>query len=289
MAKLLLTAVALPAAVAMSRINPLDKKWQLDPAHGPIFESEWKHPEKKDGWYHAHNALRYEVEQMKRVLKHLKNRKLLAWEKNSIATWWAAHSESIHAHHHSEDEIMTPFIETRVKYPRKLTTDHTGLVAQLDKIDALIRGGIDTATQLRAEWGTYERILKPHLREEECVGLPLLRAYFTPAEVKPKIDQIIDKDPPLALGSFIFAMGGEAPLKEFMAQEGIPFFVWYIVFKPGWQDYIHKVACHIDALLSGTPPPPPPMDFTPLLKLLGLAGAAYGAYRFYCAKKAKTA
>lgn len=55
------------------------------------------------------------------------------------------------------------------------------------------------------------------------------------------------------------------------------------------QDYMNKVYCHIEALLSGTPPPAPPMDFTPLLKLLCLAGAAYGAYRYYGAKKAKTA
>lgn len=287
MAKVLL-AVALPAAVGMSRVNPFSKKWQADPAHDPIHESEWEHPEEKDGWYQAHNALRHEVQDMKGVLKHLKNRKLLAWEKESISTWWAAHLEIIHAHHHSEDEIFTPFIETRVKYPKKLTTDHVGLVAQLDKIDALIRGGFDTAAQLRAEWGTYERILKPHLREEELIGLPLLRAYFTPAEVKPEVDKIIAKDPPLALGSFIRTMGGEGPTRDFMAQEGIPFFVWYIAFKPGYQDYMNKVYCHIEALLSGTPPPAPPMDFTPLLKLLCLAGAAYGAYRYY-AKKAKLA
>lgn len=284
MAKLLLAAVAVPAAVAMSRVNPLSKKWQVDPAHGPVHESEWGHPEEKDGWYLAHNALRDEVQDMKDVLKHLKNRKLLPWEKESIATWWAAHLATIHAHHHSEDEIFTPFIETRVKYPRKLTTDHVGLVAQLNKMDALIRGGFNTATKLRAEWSTYERILKPHLREEELVGLPLLRAYFTPADVKPQVDKIIAKDPPLALGGFIRSMGGEGPARDFMAQEGIPFFVWYLVFKPGYQDYMAKVYCHIEALLSGTPPPPPPMDFTPLLKLLCLAGVAYGAYHYYTKK-----
>jgi len=258
----------------MSRVNPTSRKYQLTEEFGPDKEKEWAYPEHQDGWMHAHNSLRHEISDMKAVLAKLKGRKLEAWEVASITAWWKSHLVCIHAHHKNEDDIFTPFLSTRIKYPDKLTTAHVALVEMLDEMDAYIMGGFETASTLRAKWSKYESFMKPHLREEELVGLPLARAYFTPAEIAPKVQEIIAKEPPIGMGSFIRTMGGEAGIKAFMAQEGIPFFVWHIQFKGAYNKYLNEVYVHIEALLSGMPPPPPPTDFTPLLAIAAVCGVA---------------
>ena len=40
-------------------------------------------------------------------------------------------------------------------------------------------------------WRRYKAIMFPHLHEEEQVSLPLMRAYFTPAEVAPMVQRIL--------------------------------------------------------------------------------------------------
>ena len=42
--------------------------------------------------------------------------------------------------------------------------------------------------------------------------------------------------------------------EEFMPQEGIPFFVWYLDFKGKYEHYITEVKSQIDGLMSGEPP-----------------------------------
>jgi len=43
----------------------------------------------------------------------------------------------------------------------------------------------------------FEADMLPHLKHEEDGCLPLMRAYFTKADLEPKIKEIIEKDPPV--------------------------------------------------------------------------------------------
>ena len=55
-----------------------------------------------------------------------------------------------------------------------------------DKIDAILK-----------DFFIYESDMLPHLKQEEDQCLPLLRAYFTPEEVAPKIKKLLEMVPRL--------------------------------------------------------------------------------------------
>jgi len=123
-------------------------------------------------------------------------------------------------------------------------------------------------------------MMLPHLHEEEAVALPLLRAYFTPAEVGKLVQDILGNAPPVALGSFLYFMGGtRQACAKFMENEGIPFFVWYIAFKGHLQVYHERMGRHHDALLSGVPPVASGPSALGLVITLGLVAATVVATR----------
>jgi len=130
------------------------------------------------------------------------------------------------------------------------------LVAAMDAIAEAIRAlkAGDTLDSLSTLWLHYESIMLPHLHEEEQVGLPLARAYFTPQEIDKLVGQILAKSDPVSLGSFVHVMGHKKEAKEFMRENGIPGFVWHIPgkgFKALRTLYRVKMQSHIDSLLAG--------------------------------------
>jgi hypothetical protein len=93
----------------------------------------------------------------------------------------------------------------------------------------------------------------PHLLEEEKIGLPLARAYFTRKEFSKIVSAIMKKATPIELGAFIHTMGEHSFRREFMPQEGIPFFVWFLVMKRCLNAYVKRCHVHLVALESGVP------------------------------------
>ena len=91
--------------------------------------------------------------------------------------------------------------------------------------------------------------------------IPLMRAFFFHKEIGKLVQGIISS--PTAskeeLGAFIYFMGPHKFRKQFMKQEGIPFFVWWVGgFSTKFNYYSTEVASQVDALKSGTPSPPKP-------------------------------
>ena len=274
--------------------DPTEPKWgvKLD-TFPPNKESAWAYPPEEDGWTHSHNALRMELAAFAEALEAMLERgaEPADWELHAIKKWWGVHEETVHAHHHSEDEIMNPFLRTRIKLPEKLEADHVELVRIVDELSALIsnlKSGASSISQIQdlaALWKEYDQTMRPHLLEEEAVGLPLFRAYFTPKEAQPQVMKIVEKDPRGAMGSFIFCMGEDKFRTEFMKQHGIPFFVWYIDFRSKFLYYKNEIAALVDALTEGKPPAPPPATtgFTSFAIILGVAtaltAAAYAIYK----------
>merc|ERR1711998_509924 len=116
----------------------------------------------------------------------------------------------------------------------------------------------DTLEGLGALWARYESIMLPHLFEEESVGLPLARAYFTPAEIEKVTSTFLKNGDPVSLGSFVHVMGHKSDAKVFMRENGIPGFVWHLPgqgFKALRTLYRQKMQVHIDSLLAGEPVP----------------------------------
>lgn len=139
-----------------------------------------------------------------------------------------------------------------------MPVDHVELVAAMDAIAAAVsalKAG-DSLEGLRPLWLHYESLMLPHLFEEEQVGLPLARAYFSPAEIEKITSQILAKSDPVSLGSFVHVMGHKKDAQLFMRENAIPPFVWHLPgkgFKSLRTLYRNKMQAHIDSLLAGEP------------------------------------
>jgi len=245
------------------RVDTSALAYQADANFKPDKEHLWTAPAEHDGWVHAHNALRFEIGEMKRVLAALSSEggsgtKLAQWQLDAVQAWWAGHERHVHEHHSNEDEIMNPVLRARINYPEKLEADHVALVEAMDAVGAAIKvltvgGTLDSVVPL---WGAYEAIMLPHLFEEEQVGLPLARAYFTPQEIDAVTQQFLKKGDPVSLGAFVHTMGHKKDAKLFMRENGIPPFVWHLPgkgFKSLRTLYRVKMQAHIDSLLAGEP------------------------------------
>ena len=86
--------------------------------------------------------------------------------------------------------------------------DHKGLEKVMDKLAEMMRnvkeGGY--VADLLAQMVVYEELSLPHFKQEEVECLPLMRAYFTPQEIAPQTQKIINNGPKVEGGSFISAM-----------------------------------------------------------------------------------
>lgn len=231
-------------------VNTQDLGFQADPQCKPDKESTWQYPKEQDGWVYAHNSIRMEVDKLVNVLKHLGDRTLHEWERAELKEWWAGHAEHIHGHHTNEDDILGPELRKRINLPERLETDHVGLVEALEELRVLMATVVN-ASHILDKVEAYRALLFPHLKEEEQISLPLVRAYYTQTEFAAVVHKILSKAGKLELGSFFHHMGSKKDIQAFMKQEGIPFFVWYLQFKPLRDNYRKKMESRLESLLRG--------------------------------------
>jgi hypothetical protein len=237
-------------------IDTSDLKYQADKNYNPTKDFLWIHSIEKDGWVLAHNAIRYELDSMHLALSKLKNKNLEFWQIFCLQEWWEGHSKHINEHHKNEDEIFNPFIKTRIIYPIKLESDHLKLSEIMIQINHKIKelSKDDNINEILDIWEIYQSFMISHLREEELIGLPLVRAYFTPLEVFECTNQFIKKGDPRSLGSFIHCLGSKKNTFEFMKNHQIPSFVWYIPrngFKALRSIYREKMVSKLDSIIAG--------------------------------------
>ena len=86
----------------------------------------------------------------------------------------------------------------RFTYLLQLEQDHVVLVDFLDRFGKMIselKVGTVVSDKMVKELVDYEVMMKGHLKEEEDISLLLTRAYFTPSELAPKIQEIIGHGP----------------------------------------------------------------------------------------------
>lgn len=243
-----------------SKFDVKDPKWQAHSNFEPIHEVTYPFPLEKDGWVHAHNSIRAEISGLRTAFDEIIARgdgiSMPDWAVMSLQTWWKAHTEHIHGHHSNEDDILNPKLRERFHYPDKLEADHTLLVRIMDELDKLIMIDLKPGGNIHvisAKWDEYSSFMLPHLLEEENIGLPLARAYFTRKEFAKIVAAIMKNATPIELGAFIHTMGEHSFRREFMPQEGIPFFVWYLVMKRCLNTYIKRCHVHLVALQNGMP------------------------------------
>lgn len=143
-------------------------------------------------------------------------------------------------------------------------TDHEALIKSLQHVGLAIdlvvksRGSGLTELKILSKYvAKYKKNMLPHLLEEEETALPLMRAFFEPREINPTIQKIIGKMPPVMIGSFWYRQTDEE-CKQFMKQEGIPFFVFYVAVKPAKAVYETEVMTCVNAIVRNEEPAPKP-------------------------------
>jgi hemerythrin-like domain-containing protein len=255
---------------AAATFDPTDLKYRVSDEFPPDKESTWPYPPEKSGWFMAHNCLRGMMEQFQDCLTSVRGRKaneyphyLQVWQVDCLQELFAFQYDMVKEHHTTEDNILAPEFLKRFKYPDKLVDDHEGIIKLLDKVNGIVKNlkpGADAVAsidELIVEFEKYSKMIRPHFEEEESVGLLLSRAYFEPKELAKimKKGHNQTKPQPEAIGCFIY-FNGTDNMRKFIKQEGIPIFVWYLVFWPGYKKYCRKILPKVNALKNGAEPVP---------------------------------
>lgn len=240
----------------MASVITHDAKWQICKNHKPCKESKWNHRPDEDGWMYAHNSLRGEINDINEAFDIFPTNfpsGAPLWAIEAIRHVWSHHEIHVHSHHANEDNIMVPYLKTRINLPPKMEVDHENIMSCMDCVkDATknMKEG-DSIDRVKSTFTTYKNALLPHLREEEQISLPLMMAYFEPKEIEARVREIMKSAPRVETGSFIYYMSEEAFRNKFMKQERIPSFLWYLIFKPRYNYFIRNMMDFINALKSG--------------------------------------
>ena len=88
-----------------------------------------------------------------------------------------------------------------------------------------------------------------------------MRAYFLPKEYLKIVHKLVQGESKLMTRCFVHRMGEDRCRNEFMKEQGIPFFVWYVAFSGCLKMYEKTVGTAVEALQSGVAPPPPKRGF----------------------------
>ena len=75
----------------------------------------------------------------------------------------------------------------------------------------------------------------------------------SPQEVAAKLREIMKRASPIELGSFWHTCGSKAAIMGFMRQEGIPPFLWHLLFRRQRTAYRRHMVSHIESLHRGAP------------------------------------
>jgi len=187
---------------------------------------------------------------------------LAVWQRHTMSIWWEGHEHHMRFHLAKRtSRWRNPFLRTRIAFPEKLEADHRQTQVRLGEhvktlrglVEAITTGDSSTVGELSEAWRKYMAVVEPHLLEEETVGIPLMRAYFTPKEAQALRQKILKRSTKVDTGGVVQAMGSKADAKRFMMQAGIPSFEWYLFYKPARTAYRKRMQSHVDSLLLGRP------------------------------------
>ena len=223
----------------------------------PSFESEWTFPPENDGWYGAHNSIRAELIKFDLALTAIVERNgnaLDDWRLESVKAYVAGHAEHVRGHHQNEEDLFWPWLRTKFEIKEEgVGNQHEALMEKLRAIEEMVKAlrvgdGVDGVL---AEWREYRALVEPHLTFEEQNIVPLMRKHFSQKDAGKKVGEILQKAAKIELGSFFHHLKSKKTTLEFMAQEGIPWFVWHLDFKGMRTTYREKMEQHIQQILAG--------------------------------------
>mmetsp|Transcript_35180 Transcript_35180/g.110747 ORF Transcript_35180/g.110747 Transcript_35180/m.110747 type:complete len:205 (-) Transcript_35180:423-1037(-) len=168
------------------------------------------------------------------------------------------HYRFIETHHVHEEKTFFPAMSERCEVPEKMSAEHKDLMDALHAVQASVgamcaeEGGPAEVSDALDKMVSYSGIMKPHLLEEEQVGLPLLHQHFTPKEADALVAKVVKEQEWWELPMFLRPIKGlaakQAYCKSILA---IPTPVMFLVITPAIKRYSREIEPIINGLRAG--------------------------------------
>jgi len=236
--------------------DPINPTYQVSSKYAPDKLSTWNYGIELDGWMMAHDALRGEVNDFDKALETLlTTTNLNTSQARAVQQWWSLHRTHMESHHRNEDKIVKKFACRRFKYPEFMEKDHLKIEAHLRAIDTQVGELIgnfssvptvndDTSqsilSKLSVSWKAYKADLFPHLKAEEDICIPLMRAYFTMSRVHHMAHKLARTGPRVETGAIVHYAGKDRVF-DIMKTQQVPVLLrkvaWALILRPRYQYY----------------------------------------------------
>lgn len=224
--------------------NPYDAAWQKSRDFPSDKEKEWEgKPLSRDFWWMWRNSLRSGLKDMQAAIRAVSGRfELEQWQADVIKGAWARHKELISSSLRNQSDVVMPFLAERINMDGRMKESHleirqaaAGLDVQMKSLKA--SRSKEFLQGIQNSFGEYQNKVLRYLEDDENTNLPLMHAYFTPAEARKVVQKLLNLMSPAEMGSLIFYTGEESWF-EFMAEEsGLSCFSWICSLKSKRDDF----------------------------------------------------
>eukprot|EP00307_Rebecca_sp_RCC1486_P001016 CAMPEP_0119406552 /NCGR_PEP_ID=MMETSP1335-20130426/836_1 /TAXON_ID=259385 /ORGANISM="Chrysoculter rhomboideus, Strain RCC1486" /LENGTH=306 /DNA_ID=CAMNT_0007430633 /DNA_START=26 /DNA_END=946 /DNA_ORIENTATION=+ len=204
-------------------------------------------------WILAHKAIAHDLEDTSEALERMANEvELESWEIDLMKLWWSRCAENIVLHHSQEEEILFPYLRSKMDIPSHVSEEHEALLALMPRVAKAFEGlGDSTVPEdcLRLI-DQLEECMVPHMRGEEIAILPVMMKHFKPREILRIEREMVKGLSPLDLPHFYRPFGRDMETKRehFQRSKGKPGFVFDFFASKAFEEYDDVYTYAIDVL-----------------------------------------
>lgn len=226
---------------------------------------DWPFSADEDGWVMAHNTIRKDMKDFEQALATVvqgmkQGAALEDWQASHIAKYFAVMYGFIHHHHEIEEEIVFPCMKKKCELGERLSSDHKTLIELLDRCKDIVSGlkasqktgsELKAVESLQAAFAVMQPRMCEHFKEEEEMGLPLLRMHFTAKEFVPIENRIKKGLKPSDLAHVLNPISSKEGKKEAMTHLGVPSLIQSLIMLPACKTYEKQVQRLVKELQQG--------------------------------------
>ena len=171
---------------------------------------------------------------------------------------WTTHHEHVWRHLGLVDEVIDPFLRTRINFPDSFSDQvlarRVTLLRTMDRLNGVIADlGYLSSKNLACSvaevgllWREYEATMLAQLTEAESVTVPLMRAYFMPSEIAGLNERMLKAASDLELGGLFHYIGGKADALDFITNAA-----WFLSVRPKRAQYRKSMLALVHSLRTG--------------------------------------
>eukprot|EP00438_Fugacium_kawagutii_P000791 Skav204580 [mRNA] locus=scaffold767:108394:109074:- [translate_table: standard] len=208
----------------------------------------------------SHNSIRSGLRDMHLAIRAMAGRhELENWEAKVLKEAWAMHKELISSSLKNYDGVVVPFLNNRINLDSRMKEGHFEVLEAADQFEFRIKAlkadkaSKEALKKFHKAFEEYKEKILKYLDCQEKIDLPLMRAYFSPEEVRRVVQQLLAAMTAAETGSLIF-YAGEDTFSEFMSKDGgISTFTWLYSLKSKSDQFYLKYVQPLAFVTRGVP------------------------------------